>query len=83
MERNKAEIIERAKSYIDNKDEDECIIDESTAESVIDSFKENVCRLKPRQERFYKIYNYFCDNVVKELLEESYFETLNEIKNGY
>lgn len=71
---NQQDIIKRA-------EEKDCAkISEEDAKSTITVLENSIINMKSSQENNFNLYNYFCDNVIKALVEENYFETKRQLE---
>lgn len=54
-------------------------VTELDANSVIEMFSSSIINMKENQEKSLELYNYFCNNIVKGLIEEDYNETKQKL----
>lgn len=75
MKYNEKEVVEKIKKTNGN----EAISDENIRH-VYDTFQKSIDDMKINQEKNLDLYNYFCNNVIKDLLDEDYEQTKRELQ---
>ncbi|NCI19926.1 hypothetical protein EJM73_08435 [Clostridium botulinum] len=75
---NEKEIIERVKEKHKNSKEE---IKKENVENIYNMLEQGLKNMKQSQKERLDLYNYFCNNVIKDLLEENYFETKKELED--
>ncbi|WP_202906117.1 hypothetical protein, partial [Clostridium botulinum] len=75
---NEKEIIERVKEKHKNSKKE---IKKENVENIYNMLEQGLKNMKQSQKERLDLYNYFCNNVIKDLLEENYFETKRELED--
>ncbi|WP_125154529.1 hypothetical protein [Clostridium rectalis] len=76
MKYNEKEIIGKVKQTNGNK-----TISDDNIKHVYNMFQESIDKMKINQEKNLDLYNYFCNNVIKDLLNENYLQTKKELQD--
>lgn len=74
MKYNEKEVVEKIKKTYGNKS-----ISDENIKHVYDTFQKSIDNMKINQEEHLNLYNYFCNNVIKDLLEEDYNQTKKDL----